>query len=172
MLKRWLFARRVPPRLFLGSVSDASGNLVRHLEGLSGNTPPPVTPWLLDEIVELLALPHADAADAPLATDLVVDVAVQSYRYGSVQDISLGLVGIPLYWRPRVRLAARICGRQPGRAKAIVQVTQCMPWSAYFSRLLDWRVLAGREHPARRSDLNVLLRQATASLLTKVHGAV
>lgn len=153
------FWRPAPARLFLGSVTDASGNLVRHLEGLMGNPAVAVNQSLLDEITDLIALPAVSTVDAPLVTDYAVDVAVQSYRSGSASSVSLGPVGLPLYWRPRVRLAARLYGLQSRQTKAVVQVTQYMPWSAYFGRLLHWRVLVGHEHPARRGDLDVLLRR-------------
>lgn len=163
--------KREPPRVFVGSLSVASGNLLRHLEGLSGTPPPALDQALLVELAELLPLPKAETVDTPLATDMAFDVALQGYRSGSATDFSLGAVGLPLYWRPRVRLAARLYHLRSKKPKASFQVTQRMPWSMYLSRVLSWRVLAGLEHPARRNDLEKLLRQATERLVTRVQGA-
>jgi hypothetical protein len=163
--------KREPPRVFVGRLSIASGNLVRNLEGLSGTTPPALDRALLVELAELIPLPKVETVDTPLATDMAFDVAVQGYRSGSATDFSLGDAGLPLYWRPRVRLAARLYHLRSKQPKATFQVTQRMPWSMYLSRVLSWRVLAGLEHPARRSDLEQLLRQATERLVTRVREA-
>ncbi len=171
VLKCLSFFRRAPTRLFLGSVSDASGNLVRHLECVIGTAPARVNEALLEALAEMIALPAVSTVDALRATDMAVDIAVQSYRSGSATDFSLGPIEVPLFWRPRVKLAAKLYGLQSRQTKTMFQVTQCMPWSAYFSRLLHWRVLVGFEHPARRGDLDVLLRQATVRLIAKVQAA-
>ena len=165
MLRR--FIKPEPSR----RLSIASGNLVRHLEGLAGATPPAYDRALLAELTELLPLPRAETVDTPLATDLVFDVALQSHRSGSATDFSLGTVGVPMYWRPSVRLAARLYHLRSKEPKATFQVAQRMPWSKYLSRILSWRVLAGLEQPARRSDLEQLLRQATEKLLRRVQCA-
>lgn len=169
MLRRLM--KRVPPRIFVGALSIASDDLIRHLEGLSGTQPPALDRGLLAALAELLPLPRAESVDIPLETDLAIDVAVQGYRSGSATDFSLGAIGLPLFWRPRVRLAARLYHLRSRQPKSTFQVTQRMPWSMYLSRILSWRVLAGLEHPARRDDLELLLRQATERLVTRVQGA-
>jgi hypothetical protein len=163
--------KREPSRLFVGSLSVASGNLVRHLEGLVGTPPPALDRALLVELSELLPFPAADTVETPLETDIAFDVALQDYRSGSSTDLSLGAVGLPMFWRPRVRLAARLYHLRSKQPKATLHVTQRMPWSVYLNRVLSWRVLVGLQHPARRSDLEQLLRQATERLVTRVRGA-
>ena len=171
MLRR-LMMKREPSRLFLGSLSVASGNLIHHLEGLVGTPPPALDRALLAELSGLLPLPKADTVGTPLATDMAFDVALQDYRSGSATDFSLGAVGLPMYWRPRVRLAARLYYFRSKQPKATFHVTQRMPWSVYLNRVLSWRVLMGLEHPARRSDLEQLLRQATERLVTQLRDFV
>ena len=163
--------KREPPRVLVGNLGITSGNLLRHLEGLSGIAPPAFERALLIELAEMLPLPKVETLDNPLATDMALDVVVQGLRSGSATDLSLGAVGLPLYWRPKVRLAARLYHLRSRQPKATFQVTQRMPWSVYLSRVLSWRVLAGLELPARRTDLEQLLRQATTRLLTQVQGA-
>ena len=160
--------KQEPSRLFLGRLSVASGNLIRHLEGVVGTPSPALDPALLVELSELLPLPKADTVNTPLATDMAFDVALQGYWNGSATDFSLGAVGLPMYWRPKVRLAARLYHLRSMQPKATFQVTQRMPWPVYLNRVLSWRVLVGLDHPARRNDLELLLRQATERLVTKL----
>lgn len=161
---------REPSRVFVGKLGIASGGVVRRLESLSVAVPVALDNALLAELAELLPLPRAETVDAPLATDLAFDVDLHS-RTGSATDVSLGTAGLPLYWRPSVRLAARLYHLRSMQPEATFYVTERMPWSRYLGRVLSWRVLAGLEPPARRSDLEQLLRQAAEKLLTRVQGA-
>jgi hypothetical protein len=154
------------PRLYVGSVSVASdGKLLQHLEGLVGAKLPVLDRALLDELCEQLLLPQAATVETPRATDLAVDVVLQRYRFGSASDFWLGSASIPMYWRPKVRVAARLYHLQSQETKATFLVSQAVPWSAYLNRVLSWRVLLGLEPPAGRSILVALLRRATERLL-------
>lgn len=164
--------KREPARLFLGSLSVATGgNLVRHLESLPGGTPPALDRALFVELAELISFPMAATVEVPRSTDMAFDVAIQGYRLGSATDLSLGTAGLPMYWRPRVRLAARLYHLQSNKTKTTFRVTQKMPWSAFLNRALSWRVLLGLEQPGRRSDLVSLLRQASERLTTQLRDA-
>lgn len=164
--------KREPARLFLGTLSVATGgNLVRHLESLPGGTPPALDRALLVELAELISLPMAATVEVPQSTDLAFDLALQGYRFGNATDLSLGTAGLPMYWRPKVRLAARLYLLQSNKTRTTFHITQKMPWSAYLNRALSWRVLLGLERPARRSDLESLLRQASETLTTQLRDA-
>lgn len=165
-------SKREPARLLLGTLSIATGgNLVRYLERLPGGTPPALDRALLVELAEWLSYPMAASVEAPRTTDMAVDVALQGFRFGSAADLSLGTADLPLYWRPNIRLAARLYHLQSNKTKTTVHVTQKMPWFVYLNRALSWRVLVGLEQPARRSDMEALLRQACDKLTTRLRDA-
>ena len=165
--------KREPPRVFVGTLGVATGrSLARHLEGLAGAVPPSLDRTLQAELNELFPMPLAATVDAARPTDLAFDVTIQSYRLGSATDMSLGAVGLPLYWRPKVRLAARLYLLQSGKTRAAFRITQRMPWTVYLNRVLSWRVLVGLEPPSRRSDLEQLLRQAAERLMARLRDSV
>ena len=114
----------------------------------------------------------ARTVEVPQSTDMAFDVIVQGYRFGSATDFSLGTAGLPMYWRPKVRLGARLYHLQSNKTKTTFHVTEKMPWSAYLNRALSWRVLLGLERPGRRSDLESLLRQASEKLTIQLWDAV
>lgn len=164
--------KREPARLFLGALSVATGrNVVSHLESLPGGTPPALDRALLVELAELLSFPMAATVEAPRSTDMAFDVVLQSHRFGSATDLSLGTVDLPMYWRPKIRLAARLYHLPSNKTKTTFHVTQKMPWSVYLNRALSWRVLVGLERPARRSDMEALLRQASEQLAARLRDA-
>lgn len=161
--------KQEPPRIFVGTLGVATGRgLARHLEGLVGAVPHSLERALQAELDELFSMPSAATVDAARPTDLAFDVTIHSYRFGSATDMSLGVVGLPMYWRPKVRLAARLYLLQSQKTWAAFRITQKMPWKVYLGRVLSWRVLVGLEPPSRRSDLEQLLRQAAERLMARL----
>jgi hypothetical protein len=164
--------RRKAPRVFAGTLRVVSGrNLVRQLESLSSTVPSDMDHALLDDLQAVITLPSVSMAGSPQPSDLAFDVVLQSYRLGSSTDLSLGTVGIPLYWRPRVRVAARLYQLHSNKTKKTFALTQCMSWAQYFQRILCWKVFSGLEPLARRSDMEILLRQAGARPLARLERA-
>lgn len=155
--------QREPPRLFLGRVSVGAGCYPLRIPE-TNDARSTLDRALLIELTESLSFPLADEVETPLPTDLAFDVALQGYRFGSASELSLGVFGAPLFWRPRVRLTARLYYLQSGKVKTTLQVTRRMPWSAYLKRVFCWRVLLGLERAACRRDLEVLIRQARERL--------
>lgn len=160
------------PRLFLGTVGVATDRkLARCRERLVGGSPSALDRALLVELEELLDFPRAVAVEVPRSTDLAFDVVLDAYRFGNATDLSLGAADLPMYWRSKVRLSARLYGLQSNQTKATLRVTQKMPWLTFFSRVLSWRVLLGLEQPSRRSELQALLRQAGEKLISGLREA-
>jgi hypothetical protein len=163
---------RTPPRLFVGKLSVAGkGSLVRQLESLSSAVPSNMDRALLGDLGDVLALPSVDTAGSLQPSDLAFDVVLQGYRFGSTGDLSLGSGGIPLYWRPQVRLAARLYHPVSNKTKKTITLDRSMSWGEYFRRVLSWRVLAGLEPPAGRGDMQHLLQQAGKELVTRLERA-
>ena len=170
MLRRLL--RRESARLFLGTLAVAPrGDFVRHLEDLPLLAPAPLERALLAKLVELICVPPVSAADPLRPSDLAFDVVVQGYQFGGSMDVALGSHGFPMFWRPKVRVAARLFYAQSNKTKAVFTVTERMPWSAYMSRVLSWKVMLGLARPSTRSDLERLLEGASQKLMDKVYGA-
>lgn len=158
-----------PPRIFVGTLGVATGGgLARRLEGLANAVAPSLDRALQAELDALFPMPSVATVDAVRPTDLAFDVTIQSYQLGSATDLSLGPVGLPMYWRPKVLLAARLYALQSRKTRAAFRITQKMPWKVYLGRLLSWRVLAGLEPPSRRGDLEHLLRQAAGRLMARL----
>lgn len=160
--------KREPKRLFLGALSVATG---RNLERMPGDTSPALDQALLGDLAEWLSFPTAASVETAQATDMAFDVVLQGHRFGSATDLSLGTVGLPMYWRPKIRLAVRLYHLQSNKTKTTFHVTQKMPWSVYLRRVLSWPVLVGLEQPGRRSDLKALLHQARDKLTTRLRDA-
>lgn len=164
--------RRNAPRVFAGTLRVVSGrNLVRQLESLSSAVPSDMDHALLGDLQAVISLPPISTADSPQPSDMAFDVVLQSYRLGCSADLSLGTVGIPLYWRPRVRVAARLYQLQSNKTKKTFALTQCMSWAQYFQRILSWKVFIGLEPVAGRGDMQILLRQAGERLLARLERA-
>lgn len=159
MLRRLL--RREPRRLFVGALGvSGRRDLMRHLEDGLFVAPTALERGLLADLNDMFSAPLANAVVDPGPSDLAYDIALQGLRRGMAADVGLGGFGVPLFWRPKVRLVAKLYELQSKKTKATFSVTQRMPWPEFLYRLLSWRVMLNLEHPGRRSDLEHLLRRA------------
>ncbi|MEK8034878.1 hypothetical protein AACH06_29025 [Ideonella sp. DXS29W] len=152
-------------------LSLESGNAVRRIEELSGASSPSLGRALMIELVDHLPWPRWDSSEVPSDSDVAVDVALHGYRLGSATDVSLGAMGLPLMWRPSVRLGATLYRRGSSQPVGSFLVIERIPWSAYLRRAMSWRVWAGLEAPGRRQDLDGLLRGAAERLVGRVQDA-
>ena len=121
---------------------------------------------------EIFSLPPASEMRDPLPTDLGLDVFIPSFQSGDFWNVSLGDLGIPVFfvflWRPKVTVTCRLYSLQTQETRGIYSVTQKMPWREYVSRLLTLRALFRFRPIFSANDLNHLLCLACHSLLNKL----
>jgi hypothetical protein len=166
------FFRSKPRRLYVGTLGVAAPpNITRQFEEFVFMEPADLDLVLLGGLNGIFSSPAAGTVEAPLPSDLAYDVALRSYRFGGVADPTLGLLQVPLAWRPRIRLDARLYYLKTNKTKATFSVTQRMPWAEYLVRVLSPRVLMGWERLGRRSDLERLLHRACQRLKARIEAA-
>jgi hypothetical protein len=57
---------------------------------------------------------------------------------------------------------------QSGKTRKVFSIDARMPWSIYLNRILSWRVVVGLDAPARRADMDLLLRRAADRLVARL----
>ena len=119
-------------------------------------------------LLEIFALPPASEVVAPMSTDLGLDVLIPSFQSGDYWDVSLGEIGLPIFWRPKVTVACRLYYLKSQKTKSTFSVTQKMPWGEFVSRQLTWRAIFRFRPPFDAEDMNRLLYIACQSLLVKL----
>ncbi|WP_153067390.1 hypothetical protein [Steroidobacter cummioxidans] len=170
MLSRLL--RREKPRVFLGTLAVVPRtDLKRHLEqeGIIENES--LDEALRRNLIEIFSLPLAQHVDAPLKSDLVLDVLIARFQSGEILDVGLGDAELTIFWRPKITVASRLYSLQTRKTKATFSVTEKMKWMQFMGRLFTWRGLF-RSQPFVRADMEYLLCQACVKLLARMQKAL
>jgi hypothetical protein len=167
------FFKKEKPRIFLGVLAVAPRrDLKRHLDewGMFGNAD--LDSALRESLTEIFSLAPMQSVDSPLSTDLVLDVVIPEFQSGDAWDVSMGDIGLPIFWRPKVTVASRLYYLKTKKTWATFSVTEKMKWSEYFGRVLTWRSFFRFRPMFDRKDVEYLLYQACGKLLTKMQKAI
>ncbi len=166
------FLKREKPRVFLGALAVVPRkDLKRYLDqwGLFQNES--FDSSLRATLEEIFALPPASEITAPTSTDLGLDVLIPSFQSGDYWDVSLGEIGLPVFWRPKVTVVCRLYHLKSDKTKRTFSVTQKMPWGEFISRQFTWRAFFRFRPTFDAEDMKRLLYVACHSLLDKLRKA-
>jgi hypothetical protein len=168
-----IFRKREKPRVFLGTIVVVPrAGMKPRLDQWGMFQQEELETPLHATLQQLFSLPPASAVRDPLPTDLGLDVFVPSFQAGDFLSVSLGDLGIPIFWvfmwRPKVTVTCRLYSLQTRETKVTYSVTKKMPWREYVSRLLTLRAFFRFRPIFSADDLNHLLCLACHSLLNKL----
>lgn len=166
------FLKREKPRVFLGTLAVVPRkDLKRYLDqwGLFRNEE--MDAPLRATLQEIFSLPLASEVPVPLPTDLGLDVLIPTFQSGDFWDVSLGDIGFPVFWRPRVTVVCRLYYLKSKKVKRTYSVTQKMPWGEFFGRQFTLRAVFRFRSAYGADDLNRLLYLACHSMLGKLRKA-
>ena len=127
---------------------------------------------LRQKLTEIFSLPLVQQVDEPEDTDLVLDVIVLKFQSGDAWNLSLGDVGIPIMWRPKVTVSSHLYYLNSKRTKSTFTVTEKMNLNQYISRLFTWRAFFRFRPLFDTKDIEYLLYQGCYKILLKIQKAI
>ena len=161
--------KREKSRVFLGELAVAPRTDIKRFldqwgmlktENLDSN--------LRHSLKEIFSLPSPQDIKEPKNTDLVLDIVVPKIQPGDAWDLSLGEVGFPIIWRPKITISSRLYYLKTEKTKATFSVTEKMRFSQYIGRLFTWRAILRFRPVFDYEDMEYLLYQACHKLLKKI----
>ena len=165
--------KKEKPRVFLGVLAVAPRtDLKRYLDEKGLFEDANLDTALRQSLTEIFSLSPVQSASSPLATDLVLDVVIPKFQSGDAWDVSLGEIGFPIFWRPKITVASRLYSLTTQKTKATFLVTEQMKWGQYLSRIISWRAFFRFRPVFDRKDIEYLLYQACGKLLVKMQKAI
>ena len=157
------------PRVFLGTVAVVPrSDFKRHFEDLdwrwwSRAEETPSDGGLQELLREIFALPTTDSAGSVQESDLALDVFVAGHSAGGIIDLSD--VFLPLIWRPRLDLRARLYALSSGETVETFSVTERPRLREFLSR---FGILFGYGRLFGEREMEVLMNRASLKLLEKI----
>ncbi|MCG7948710.1 MAG: hypothetical protein N0C84_20430 [Candidatus Thiodiazotropha taylori] len=163
---------REKPRVYLGALAVAPrADIKRHVDQWGMFQNEDLDTGLRQNLKEIFSLPSAKEVAAPKSNDLVLDVVIPKFQSGDAWDLTIGDLGIPLMWRPKVTVSSRLYYLKSEKTKATFSVTEKMKLGHYIGRLFTWRAIFRFRPIFDSKDMEYLLYQACYKLLQKMQKA-
>jgi hypothetical protein len=164
-----VFKSRRKPRVFLGVVGVLpQDHITAFFEGSRWRSEKTLDENLYSSLLQIFKLPLAAEIENPDATDLSLDVAIQSYRRGELIDVYLNDGGVPVFWRPAIRLRARLTNLSSGKVLETYSVSEKATWREFLSRAVSLRAYFRLGNFFEQRDMQRLLERASARLLQEI----
>jgi len=164
--------KRDKPRVFLGTLAVAPrSDIKRHLDQWGMFKDEDLDTSLRQNLQDIFSLPPAESVKDVQNTDLVLDVVVPKFQSGDAWDLSLGEIGIPIMWRPKITISSRLYYLNTDKTKVTFSVTEKMKFRQYLGRLFTWRAVLRFRPVFDSEDMEYLLYQACHKLLLKMQKA-
>lgn len=122
-------------------------------------------------LVETFSLQPLEKRCIVKEDDLVLDIFVSRYQGGLFDGVFSAEFFVPIFWRPKVELKARLASVKTGKI-VTVQVSRAkMRWRRYLSGLLSFKSMVGFSPMFAVRDMEPLFIEAAHALLVKLKRA-
>lgn len=166
------FFRKDKPRVYLDKMVVVPRDSFKKWDEMALFQSHDIEAGLRARLYELFSLPHISSRKEPKASDLALEVIVHDYQGGEMNAIDLGVIPIPLIWRPRVQVASRLFNITSGKTQASFHITEKMPWGQFLRASLTLSKLLGLKPIAGNEEMGLLLLKACERLLAEMADAV
>lgn len=124
-------------RVFLGSLIVAKRSELKKSDEWGLTKSFDLQAELKARLDEVITLQHVSDVEDLASTDLVLDITVVSAQSGEFDAAVLqGMGTLPIWWRPKVEVRAKLYYAISGKTKAEVCMKEKMPWKEYLAGVL------------------------------------
>jgi len=121
-----------------------------------------------EQLKKIFALPTPPNDDTAEETDLILDIFIADLRTGEFTDLSSDDFVIPIFWRPKVDLRARVSEHLKGKTKQTFKVVEKTPIPKYLWRAISPASLFRLRELYDEYDISELLERAALKMLKKM----
>lgn len=120
------------------------------------------------KLESLFNFPHVSTANNVGSKDLAIEVALLKIQGGEFDALDFGVGAIPILWRPKVSLKARLYRISGGKTFSTFSVTKKISWKFYLLRTFSLRGFFRYKPLFDQEDINHLLYEACSELIHKM----
>ncbi|MDO3381202.1 hypothetical protein [Gilvimarinus algae] len=117
----------------------------------------------------IFCLPPISTRQDSKKSDLALELVVLKVRGGEFEGVDFGLLGFaPIFWRPKIELAARLYYLDSGKTHSTYKAKEIMRWGEYFSGVFSLRGFFRYKPIFGPKNLEPILYKACEKLLFKM----
>ena len=124
------------------------------------------------KLEDLFSLPNVTKDQLVNDRDLALDIVVSKLQGGEFTSIQTVPFDIPIFWRPKVQIKARLFYINSKKTKSTFEVSRKMPWGQYLTRVFSFRGIIRIKPLFDSVDLEPILYSACENLIAKLAKAV
>jgi len=156
------------PRVFLGSLTIEPRSSLKKVEEWGFYKNVDSDSELRKGLEEIFCLPLASEVSEPLKTDLVLDVVIPKFLLGAGGLIDESLGGLPFFWRPNIKVRARLYSLKSKKTKYTFSATAVISGWRFFNSIFSFKNLIGAYPAFGKSDIEYLLFKACSKILQDI----
>ncbi|NJA05171.1 hypothetical protein HC024_05415 [Methylococcaceae bacterium WWC4] len=156
------------PRVYLGAMLVASSEEWESLDGWGIFQSMNLGDGLRKYLYSAVNLPPIDSREDLRESDLGLELVVVNYRGGEFGAFQTTELFIPIFWRPKVELKARLYNLATGKTVHIASSKKNTPWGQFVSRIFSFNRMFRFKPLFDEEDMEVLLCLAAIETLAKL----
>lgn len=117
---------------------------------------------------DIFNLPRLDSCTKPHKSDRALQVVVSDCRSGAAETESLGEFGIAFFWRPKIKISARLYEVAIKETITQLTVSQKVKMTQYLNRAFSWKSMLRGSGDFSESDLELLVHEGCQRLLKEL----
>lgn len=160
--------KREKPRVYLGAMLVASSEEWKSLDGWDLFKSVSLEDGLRKSLHSAVNLPPIDSREERKESDLGLELVIVNYQGGEFSAFQTTELFIPIFWRPKVELKARLYNLATGKTVHSASSKKKTPWRQFFSRVFSFNGIFRFKPLFDVKDMEVLLCLAAIETLAKL----
>jgi hypothetical protein len=160
------------PNVYLGSLAVVNDSNLSKIESFFSITGSSLQDHMRKKLEEIFCLHSVSSIAEPRKSDVGLDVIIVTLHGGDVFTVNFGTAGIPMFWRPKIKLVSRLFNVNQNKTIKTFSVSKSVTWREFIAEQFSLRGLFLWRPLYHDEDMEVLLYQACLELLDKMRKAI
>lgn len=158
--------RKEKPNVYLGSLVVApSDSWFSESDGWGIFKSIDLEGGLRESIENMIELPRSKDIASHKDSDLALELAVVEHKGGEFYAFSSSGILLPIFWRPKVNVKARLYNIKSGKTFAVASSKKTISWGKFFNLAFSLRGLFRLTPLFNNKDMELLLCLASIDVL-------
>lgn len=170
LLFEWF--RTEKPNVYLGSLAVVNDSKLSKIESFFSITGCSLQDHMRKKLEEIFCLRSVSSNAEPRKSDVGLDVVIVTLHGGDAFTVNFGTAGIPMFWRPKIKLVSRLYNVNQNKTIKTFSVSKSVAWREFFAKQFSLRGLFRWGPLYNNEDMEILLYQACLELIDKMRRAI
>ena len=170
MLFDWFSSEK--PNIYLGSLAVVNESNLSKIESFFSIADNSLQDHMRKKLEEIFCLHSVSSIAEPRKSDIGLDVVIVTLHGGDAFTVNFGTSGIPVFWRPKIKLVSRLYNVNQNKTIKTFSVSKSVTWREFIAKQFSIRGFFRWGPLYNNEDMETLLYQACLELIDKMRKAI